>query len=345
VDSVDEIFGSYGSDPVKQFVSTVRAGLSPLGSTASVAAGCSDVRCMAYNAEAVQQAVDSANVVFITLGSGASVETESSDRADIQLPGKQLQLLMDAVAFAGGNPVVLLLFTAGPLDITWAKLSPQVTAILQCFYPGQAAGEALYRTLTATRGPSSVPTARLPATWPSYLKQVPPITDYNMAGHTYRYFDGEPLYPFGYGLSYSSFLYTSLTLSPAVNISAGQDFTATVGILNTGSYDADEIVQVYISWPEQSSIPVPRLQLVAFRRVRLSQGEHKVISLNVSAERFAVWGDNGWTFIKGMMTVYAGGQQPNQRTSVGSNVLKTTVAVYGGMAASAPRQHDSFSTL
>jgi len=327
VNAVGEIFGSYSSDPVRQFVSTVREGLADLAAETGVAEGCDNIHCQVYNAGSLQPATDNADIVFVTLGPGQSAETESCDRADINLPGKQLQLLMDATAFANGKPVVVLLFTAGPLDITWAKLNSKVTAIVQCFYPGQATGKALYTTLTASGGPASVPAARLPSTWPSYLAQVPPITNYNMSGHTYRYFDGEPLYPFGYGLSYTSFLYTSLTVNPAVSINGGQNFTATVGVLNTGRYDADEVVQVYMSWPKQKLIPVPRLQLVAFHRVTLKQGEHKVIDLDVAAERFAVWGDDGWTFIKGTMTVYAGGQQPDQRTSVGSNVLRATLSV------------------
>jgi beta-glucosidase len=323
----NQIFGSYSSNIVSGFTTTVYAGLSKLATTSSLAAGCSNTQCTTYDAVSVQHALEGADVVFLTLGTGPDVETEGKDRDSVDLPGKQFQLLMDTVALAAGNPVVLLLFNGGPLDITWAKLNPKVHAILECFFPGQATGDAIYATLTATGGVNSVPAGRLPATWPSYLSQVPPVTDYNMAGHTYRYFDGEPLYPFGYGLSYSSFLYTSLMVSPPGNMIGGQNFTATVGVLNTGNYDADEVVQVYISWPEQSSIPVPQVQLVAFNRITLHRGEHRVIDLEVAAERVAVWADNGWTYIKGLMTVYAGGQQPNQRTNVGSNVLKVSVSV------------------
>jgi beta-glucosidase len=135
---------------------------------------------------------------------------------------------------------VLLLFNAGPVDLTWAKLSPEVDGIIECFYPAMGTGKALYQVVTAT-GENGVPAGRLPSTWPAQLHQVPSITDYNMTGHTYRYFTGgDPLYPFGYGLSYTSFHYQTVTVSPA-SVKAGQNVTVSVQVLNRGPYNADEV--------------------------------------------------------------------------------------------------------
>jgi beta-glucosidase len=300
---------------------SVHEGLIDLATAVSVGHGCTDIKCSVYNGAEVSGAVMGADLVVVTLGTGNDVESEGNDRMDIDLPGSQLQLLQDAVYYANSAPVIVLLFNAGPLDITWAKLNPQVAAILECFFPGQTTGQAIYGTLTASAGPSSVPAGRLPATWPSHLGQVPSITNYSMAGHTYRYYKGDPLYPFGYGLSYTTFLYTSLTLS-STSMPAGKPITASVGVLNTGKWDADEVVQVYLEWTN-ASIPVPKLQLVAFYRVFLKAGEHRVLDLVVGAERMSVWQEGvGWTYIKGLTTIYAGGQQPNQRTTASSNTLK-----------------------
>lgn len=132
-----------------------------------------------------------------------------------------------------------MLINAGPLDITWAKLDPGVTAILSCGYPAQSTGEALRRSLTMSE-PQAAPAGRLQATWPLNLDQVPKITDYTMQGRTYRYYVGEPLYPFGFGLSYTSFSYTRLSISPSV-ITQGDNVTVEVCLKNTGSYDSDEV--------------------------------------------------------------------------------------------------------
>ena len=137
-----------------------------------MASGCDDTKCANYNWEDVEKAVRDANLVIVCLGTGQAVESEGNDRADLDLPGKQLQLLQDAAYFKEHRvPVILLLFNAGPLDITWAKLSEHVMAIMECFFPAQSTGEALYNVLIMT-GNHSVPAGRLPATWPAFIDQV-----------------------------------------------------------------------------------------------------------------------------------------------------------------------------
>jgi beta-glucosidase len=303
----EQIYGEYSPEVSREFTTTVAEGLAKLAVKVEAASGCNSVPCDKYSAGEVEKAVDGADLVVVALGTGKIIETEATDRSNIDFPGKQLEVLLDAVRMANGKPVILLLFNAGPLDVTWAKWNPKVSVIMECFFPGETTGVALYQTLTATGGTNSVPAGRMPATWPSYLLQVPPITDYNMAGHTYRYYDGEPLYPFGYGLSYTTFLYTSLTTSPET-ITGGQNITATVGVLNTGKFDADEVIQLYVSWPS-TDLKVPKIQLVAFARETFTAGDHKLVSLVITPERIAAWGDNGWTYVKGSMKLFAGGQR------------------------------------
>lgn len=135
--------------------------------------------------------------------------------------------------------MVLLLFNAGPLDITWAKQNPGVRAIMECYFPAQSTGEALFRSLTLS-DPKAAPAGRLPATWPANLNQIPEITNYTMVGRTYRYYDGDPLYPFGYGLSYSLFAYTRLNIFPN-EIIGGENCHMEVCLTNIGKYASYEV--------------------------------------------------------------------------------------------------------
>ncbi|ELT94451.1 hypothetical protein CAPTEDRAFT_39218, partial [Capitella teleta] len=151
--------------------------------------------------------------------------------------------------------------------------------------------------------------------------------DYTMQGRTYRYYVGEPLYPFGFGLSYTSFSYTRLSISPSV-ITQGDNVTVEVCLKNTGSYDSDEVVQVYMSWP-QTPFPLPKWTLAAFARPFISAGQTICVKSVIRADQMAVWlsDDAGFGFVPGVMTVYAGGQQPNQRTKAPSNVLTSKFEV------------------
>nr|KAG5696799.1 hypothetical protein BaRGS_012822 [Batillaria attramentaria] len=146
----------------------------------------------------------------------------------------------------GSAPVVLVLFNAGPLNVTWADQHPGVTAILECFFPAQTTGTALLHVLTNYGGTSS-PAGRLPNTWPLLASDIPPMVDYSMTGRTYRYFDGDPLYPFGYGLSYTTFSYSDLKTPHS--LSPNHDLTLSVTVTNTGNYTADGVTWYYYETP------------------------------------------------------------------------------------------------
>ncbi|NXR10035.1 BGLM glucosidase, partial [Semnornis frantzii] len=153
------------------------------------------------------------------------------------------------------------------------------------------------------------------------------MENYTMEGRTYRYYGQEaPLYPFGYGLSYTTFHYQDLVLSPLV-LPICANLSVSVVLENTGQRDGEEVVQLYLRW-EQSSVPVPHWQLVAFRRVAVPAGQETKLSFQVVAEQRAVWAQD-WQLEPGTFTVFAGGQQPAQKTRVPSEVLSTQFTVTG----------------
>ncbi|XP_071794783.1 uncharacterized protein [Asterias amurensis] len=326
-DSPQEIMGSYKPMTDPKFITTPRTGLKNLAQVNQYAAGCNDPICDTYNHLDIMNAVAGADLIVVCLGTGVSVESEGNDRRSMSLPGHQLQLLQDAVKYASGKPVVLLLFNAGPLDIRWADANPGVPVIIECFFPGQATGVAL-RALLSNDGSTTLasPAGRLPFTWPTRMDQVPPMTDYSMANRTYRYSSESPLYPFGYGLSYTQFKYIDLTLTPET-IGPCDDVSVNVTLMNIGKYDADETIEVYIQW-HNSSVIVPKLQLAAFARRKTTVKNQITIELTIPVRVRAVYKDS-LVLEPGLFTVYAGGQQPGQKRQVGSNVLSTSFKVEG----------------
>lgn len=328
-DNIDGMFGGYAPEPDPKYVITPRKGLQNIAHEVRYSPGClnSDPACDHYNNTDIARAVNGTEIVFVFLGTGARIESEGNDRNSTDLPGQQLQLLKDAAEYSASAPLVLVLMNAGPLDIGWAKQNLRVVAILECFFPAQATGEALRRILF-NDGPMANPAGRLPATWPMRLDQYPPITDYTMENRTYRYFTAEPLYPFGYGLSYSKFTYRSLDIRPT-QVRYGDVINIDVYVSNDGpQYDGEEVVQVYVQW-SNLSLPSPRLQLVSFGRFLIKNGFGVTAHFEVPLERLAVWSDRppGFVTLKGAYTVYAGGQQPNQKTAAPSNLLMGTFVV------------------
>ncbi|ESO84870.1 hypothetical protein LOTGIDRAFT_236081 [Lottia gigantea] len=291
--------------------------------------GClGDNNCLQYNQTAVIQAVQNSDAIIVCLGLGNDVEQEGNDRRNISLPGHQLDILKDAVAHSpASTPIVLIMFNGGAVDLRWPDGEDRVTSILEVFYPSQATGKAVYNALVMGGGSLSVPAGRLPITWPMSDDQIPPITNFTMEGRTYRYSPPEPLYPFGYGLSYTTFHYSNLTYSDS--IAAGVNFTGSVQVQNTGNIDADEVIQVYFSW-NRPSVPAPKIQLGNFTRKLIPAGSTVTVQFTIPARIMALWVDDstGWKIEYGTYNFYVGGQQPNQKKNVGSNVLKGFFTIF-----------------
>src|SRR5262249_24077708 len=159
------------------------------------------------------------------------------DKLSLALPGLQQRLLEEIVAV--GKPTVLVLLSGSALAVGWAD--DHVGALLQAFYPGQASGTAIADVLFGAYSPAG----RLPVTFPRWLADVPPFESYAMRGRTYRYLEAEPLYPFGYGLSYTRFEYSGLTASKR-EIREGDTLEISANVANVGSRAGDEVVQLYV---------------------------------------------------------------------------------------------------
>ena len=180
-----------------------------------------------------------------------------------------------------GKPTVLVLLNGSALAVNWAQ--HHVPAILEAWYPGQAAGSALADVLFGDYNPGG----RLPVTFYKSVDDLPPFDDYRMAGRTYRFFKGKPLYPFGYGLSYTSFAYKNLRTSTAT-LAGSDTLTVQVDVTNQGKLAGDEVVQLYVRHLG-SRVARPREDLRGYRRVTLGPGETRTVAFPLAASGLAYW--------------------------------------------------------
>jgi beta-glucosidase len=223
------------------------------------------------------------------------------DRTEIGLPGEQEALLKAVVET--GTPVALVLLNGSALAVTWADA--HVPAILEAWYPGEAGGRAVAEVLFGDYNPGG----RLPVTFYRSVDQLPPFADYRMAGRTYRYFDGEVLYPFGHGLSYTRFAYSDLVLDHD-RLRGPEALTVSCRVENIGDRMGDEVVQVYLR-DEEASLPVPRHSLVGFKRIRLAAGASATLHFTLQPRQFALADAEGrWVIEPGRFLLTVGGGQP-----------------------------------
>jgi beta-glucosidase len=240
--------------------------------------------------------------------------TSLGDRSSLDLPPVQLKL-MQAVQRIG-KPVILVLMNGSAVSVQWAQAN--IPAIIESWYPGQAGGTAVAEAIFGLTNPGG----RLPVTFYKSVDDLPAFDDYRMANRTYRYFQGEPLYPFGFGLSYTTFAYRDLKLSSEI-VRNGDPVSLSVEVENTGGLQGDEVVQVYVQDAEASA-PVPKLQLQGFSRVRLAAGEKKVVSFTLQSQQMKFADSTGaWVLEPGVFKVWVGGGQPNIKGgSPSANVLE-----------------------
>ena len=207
-------------------------------------------------------------MALVFVGLNGSQEGEGHDRSAIDLPEPQEDLVKAMIAT--GKPVVVVLTSGSAVAINSAAAG--ATAVLSAWYGGEEAGSAIADTLAGVNNPAG----RLPVTFYKSLDQVPEFTDYSMKNRTYRYFKGEPLYPFGYGLSYSTFAYSGLN---AKRTAGGAEVSATVK--NTSSRDGDEVVQLYIGGGADADAPIRNLR--GFQRIHLKPGESRQVKFRLTA--------------------------------------------------------------
>jgi beta-glucosidase len=255
-----------------------------------------------------------ADVVVLCLGLSADLEGEqgdagnseaAGDKTSLELPGLQQELLEKVAAV--GKPTVLVLISGSALNLAWAD--GNVGAIVQAWYPGQAAGRALADVLFGDYSPAG----RLPITFPRSLDDVPGFADYSMKGRTYRYLEREPLYPFGYGLSYTRFAYSDLRIDRP-RMAFGESVEVSAEVANVGGFGGDEVVQLYLKCLDAPFI-VPHHQLRGFVRIPLAPGEKRRVAFTLSARDLSQIDERGArVFQPGRYRVYVGGGQPDGRS-------------------------------
>ncbi len=234
----------------------------------------------------------------------AMLSTEAGDRFELELPAAQVAYLKQIAA--AGAKIVLVLCGGSPIAL--GEVEDLVHAVVFVWYPGQDGGRAVAEVLFGDVAPSG----KLPLTFPRSVDQLPPYEDYAMAGRTYRYMTAEPLYPFGFGLSYTRFAYGDLTLDRE-RIAADDMLSLRCTVRNAGSVEAEEVVQWYLSDLE-ASVPVPLHKLVGFQRVRLAPGEHRTLEFTIRPEMLALVDEEGQSRIEpGQFRITVGGCSPGAR--------------------------------
>jgi beta-glucosidase len=250
-------------------------------------------------AEAKQE-VEHSDLAIVCVGLNSNLEGEESrvkipgfsggDRTDLALPEPQKKLLQ--TVFQSHKPVIVVLLNGSALGVKEAKAHAQ--AVLEAWYPGQDGGTAIANTLTGDNNPAG----RLPVTFYESIRQLPPFTDYSMTGRTYRYFTGAPLYPFGYGLSYSDFRYSDLAVTRGSRAGHEDEYVARARVTNVSSQDGDEVAQLYVGGEIRPDRAIRDLK--GFERIHLRAGESRTLQF-----RFTVPKDRA-----SRLAISIGGGQP-----------------------------------
>ncbi len=267
-----------------------------------------------------------ADAVVLVLGLSQRLEGEEmpiqvdgfagGDRTHLNLPKIQQELMMAVKEL--GKPTVLVLLNGSALSVNWADQN--MDAIISAGYPGQEGGNAVADVLFGDYNPAG----RLPVTYYKSVEQLPAFDNYDMEGRTYRYFRDEPLYPFGYGLSYTTFSYSGLEMPS--KLKAGNDVKVKVNVTNTGIVAGDEIVQLYLN-DEEATTPRPIVQLEGFQRIHLNPGETKQVEFTLTPYQFSIIGkDEKRVIEKGWFTISVGGGQPGKK---GANSVSSRIYLKG----------------
>ncbi len=330
-DNHDALLGNYAGTPSKAY--TVLEGISDrLGDGVRVvyAKGCDLNSTSEAGFDEAAAAAREADVAIVVLGLSVALESEENqaweseigdDRADLDLAGVQKELLQ--AIHATGTPVVLVLMTGSALSVNWAD--ENVAAIINAWYPGEEGGHAVADVLLGDYNPAG----RLPVTFYKSVAQLPEFTNYSMVNRTYRYFSGEPLYPFGYGLSYTRFRYSGLSITPD-RPAAGESVRVSAQVENTGDRAGDEVVQLYIS-DLKSSASVPIRSLQGLERIHLAPGEKRTVEFALKPEQMALYKANGDCIVEpGEFEVSVGGGQPGARgMEENENLVRATFELVG----------------
>jgi len=264
-----------------------------------------------------------ADVVVAVVGLTSDLEGEEmpvhvegfagGDKTSLDIPADQRRLLEKAKAL--GKPLIVVLMNGSPIDLAWAK--DNAAAILEAWYPGQSGGLAIANVLSGKANPAG----RLPLTFYHSVDDLPPFDNYAMAGRTYRYFMGKPVYPFGYGLSFTNFSYAPLKLAPAQG-GAEQGLHVTTEVRNSGAVAGDEVAELYLNFPDAPG--VPRVALRGYQRLSLKPGESRTVSFDLSPRDLSSVAPDGTRLVvPGRYRVSVGSGQPDTGVAVQSANFET----------------------
>ncbi len=273
----------------------------------------------------VAAAVKDADVIIFAGGLSAKIEGEEmpvvidgfrrGDRTSIDLPAPQKELLREL--HATGKPVVFVLMTGSAIGLEWE--SQNIPAIVNAWYGGQAGGQAVADVLFGDYNPAG----RLPLTFYKGVEDLPDFEDYSMAGRTYRYFTGTPVYPFGYGLSYTSFAYSGMDVAP---VSEDGSVKVSVVVKNTGSRDGEEVVQLYVANRRDFTTPIRSLK--GFRRIGLGAGESQTVEFTLTREDLSLVDESGDMIpMQGDVIISLGGGQPSASSLSSGQCVRTNIVL------------------
>jgi beta-glucosidase len=245
------------------------------------------------------------------------------DRTKLDLPAPQQELLQRVHAV--GKPVVLVLLNGSAVAVNWADQN--VPAIIEAWYPGGEGGTAVAGLIAGDFSPAG----RLPVTFYKSVDQLPAFEDYSMSKRTYRYFDGEVLYPFGYGLSFTTFKYANARPSKP-SIGADEEIKFSVDVTNSGAMESDEVVQLYLTHSKAQGAPLRALK--GFQRIHLKQGETKTVEFTLKERDLSVVDEAGQhQIVPGDVQVWIGGGQPVSRKGLPEAAgVKTQFSITSGAA-------------
>ena len=274
----------------------------------------------------VKQQVDLADVVILVVGMDETIEGEeilnledfTGDKKDLRLPETQRNLIRTVVE--RNKPVVLVNMTGSAVDFEHGNYAD---AIIQAWYPGAMGGKAIADLIFGAYSPSG----KLPVTFYSNANHLPAFEDYRMENRTYKFFQEQPLYPFGYGLSYTTFSYSDLNCRDT--IACGESLSLSVSVRNTGKTASDEVVELYLR-DDEASVRVPVHKLVGCKRVFLQPGESRQVDFTIDAGQFCIIDEEGeFRYEAGSYTIYAGGSQPDSysRKLTGQQVISTRITM------------------
>ncbi len=238
---------------------------------------------------------------------GESVLSKTGgDRLDYNIPANQIEYLK-ALKLKNTKPVIAVITGGSPMNLS--EVHEIADAVVLVWYPGEEGGNAVADIIFGKVAPSG----KLPISFPKSLDQLPAYENYSMKGRTYRFMNAEPMYPFGFGLSYTNFKYEDLKLSKST-ISKNEPLTATVTISNTGKMLGEEVIQLYVSHPNAGN-DAPIMALKNFKKISLAPGERKTVQFTITPEMLNLINESGQSvFVKGALKIMVGGSAPTERS-------------------------------